>query len=63
MPDQKETRCPYCLGEGKLQQPNYVVSVAFAPFGESNTCPGCAGTGRLKPETDDAAIDTLARYE
>jgi hypothetical protein len=57
-------RCPYCLGEGRLPKLNYIVPVALAPSGESDTCPGCAGTGRLKPEAGaDAAIDTLARYD
>jgi hypothetical protein len=64
MPALKKLRCPYCLGRGRLPELKYIVPVAFAPFGESDTCPGCAGTGRLKPETGaDAAIDTLTRFD
>jgi hypothetical protein len=64
MSDRKESQGLYCLGQGRFSKPNHIVLAALATSGELDTCPGCAGTGRLKRETgDDATIDMPGIYD
>jgi DnaJ-class molecular chaperone len=50
MPDRKQPRCPYCLGEGKLPKVQAILSATHALPIEWQTCPGCGGTGQLKAD-------------
>ena len=50
MSDQKQPRCPYCLGEGKLPKAQDIMPATRALPGQWQTCLGCGGTGQLKSD-------------
>jgi len=50
MLDRKRPRCPYCLGEGKIPKAHDILLATHPLPDERQTCPGCGGTGRLKPD-------------